>query len=193
MTKVAKERPNKPPKPIARRLDAKALRKTIELADKKELSKALAGRSVDSFIEGAVQLFNVSVADPYYDADTYIELEDIDFMWPNEYTYTMRWCVDKNRIYMFEPALVTLYFSVPSKAYYLIGIHAARYKGGDYKANYNLYLPKGIEGSLNMDNRPLMEFDPPLPVIAYIDTLNPNRFWFSGHYLLFESISVWKF
>ena len=190
MKEVAKEEPIVPSKPTSKRLDAKALKKTIDLVDRKELSKALKGQSVDSFIEGAVQLFNVSVADSYYDEQTYFWLEDMDFLGPK---YTMRWSLNNNRAYMYEPALVTLYFSAPSKAYYLIGVHAARYQGGDYTARYGLYLPRMERTPLNMDDRPLMEFDPPVPVLVYIDNLNPNRFWFSGHNVLFESISVWKF
>lgn len=167
-----------PPKPIAGRLDVKALRQTIELVDKEELSKALAGQSVDSFIEGAVQLFNVSVVDPHYDKDNFIhEFNHVKFYGTNEYTYTLRWCVDENAILFLSypdgsKTGILLRFFVPSKTYYLFAIHAARL-GGHYKAEYSFDIknPDGtyLKGTLNMDNRPNWVFNPPVPLLVYLD------------------------
>ena len=199
--KKEKTRP-KPSKPITRRLDAKALREALESVDKEILSKALAGRSIESLIQGAEQLFDVSVADQYYDEDNYIrDFNRIRF----HDKYTLRWCVDNNKILLYShpeecPALIELRFFIPSEAYYLFAIRAARLTQGDYKAKYSFDIKdsegKIIEGPLNMDNRPNWAFDPPVPVLVYLDPkkYKPNRrLWVTGDQIAFSSISVWKF
>jgi hypothetical protein len=206
MKNVAMEESIMPPKPIAGRLNAEALRQCLEIVDKKELSKALAGRNMKSFIQGAIQLFSASVVDPHYDKDNFIhEFQNIKFYGTVEYTYTLRWCVDNNAVFLIPhpegcPATILLRFFIPSKTYYLFAIHAARINQGKYKAEYSFDIkdPEGriLEGTLNMDNRDNLQFDPPVPLLVYLDPTkygSHHRLWFSGNQISFRSISLWKF
>lgn len=68
-------------RPVGRCLIGKGPR-YLELADKKELSKALKGRSIDYFIQGSEQLFDVSAMYPIYDGSI-VHLNDIDFPPPH--------------------------------------------------------------------------------------------------------------
>ncbi len=184
--KKEKTRP-KPSKPITRRLDAKALREALESVDKEMLSKALAGRSIESFIQGAEHLFDISVMHQLHDDQNFISLYDVDFVGNKDNTFKS--CADNNIIWVNPPTKVDMFFYPKSDGYYLILTYAARTGDDVKKAHYQL---DGAQGTLNLEDRPRWDLDTPIPVLAYLENM-PHTFVFSGSQLVFRSISVWKF
>ncbi len=185
-----------PPKPIPRHLDAKALKQCLESVDKDELSKALAGRSMKFFIQGAEQLFNISVMNPYIDDRNILRLFDVDFLADHAARiYTVRWSAENNRILMVPPTYVELQFWAEKPGYYMILTYAARENEDIKEAHYQ--LDDNAEKTLNMEHYPRLKCDSPLPVLEDLRE-GHHRFVFSGSHIagqkiIFESISVWKF
>jgi hypothetical protein len=189
MKNVAIEEPTIPPKPIAGRLDVIALKRCLDLVDKEELSKALAGRTKHELVEGLVQLLKVSVRDQHYNTENYIQLNDVDFWGCHEYTYGLRWCADKNVIFVKGPTNIRLKFQAPNTAYYLILTYAAiYYEEFEHEAKYQL---DEMSGSFSPD-----AFGDPwvfveLPVLAWLEK-GEHWFVFSGNWIVFQSILVCK-
>ena len=150
---------------------------------------------MESFIQGAEPLFDVSVMNPYIADRGTLRLFDVDFVADHAgQVYTVKWSAENDKILMVPPTYVELQFKVEKAGYYMILTYAARANDDVKKAHYRL---DDVKGTLNMEHRPRWVFEPPLPVLEDLRR-GHHTFVFSGsnitgQQVIFNSISVWKF